>query len=231
MIERFSIAVPAGLLASRFSVEEPIAYQPKYNGAPSQLFPLITSEGPQGFSFFYWGLPPSWAKNKSIAERIINWRSEQILEKPALKKKLTKHRCLVPADGFYVWKKVGKKTQIPWRFTLKSKELFSIAGVWEEYEDENESFHTFSIITIPATGFVQSASERMPLILTKAQEAIWLQPEVSELELDSVLTSVFAEAMDGYTVSPQINSIEADKPSLMLPMPAADQFGNLTLFD
>ena len=231
MIERFSIGVPASVLASRFAVDEPIAYQPKYNGAPSQLFPVITSEGPQGFSFFYWGLPPTWTKNKSMAERIINWRTEQILEKPTLQKKLSKHRCLVPADGFYVWKKVGKKTQIPWRFTLKTKELFSMAGVWEEYEDENESFHTFSIITIPATGLVLTASERMPLILTKAQEVIWLNAEVSQTELTSVLTSSFGEVMDGYTVSPQINSIETDKPSLMLPMPAADQFGNLTLFD
>ncbi len=231
MIERFSIGVPASLLASRFAAEEPIAYQPKYNGAPSQLFPVITSEGPQGFSFFYWGLPPTWTKNKSMAERIINWRTELILEKPTLKKKLSKHRCLVPADGFYVWKKVGKKTQIPWRFTLKTKELFSMAGVWEEYEDENESFHTFSILTRPSTGFVLTASERMPLILTKDQEAIWLKPELSEEELDVLLNSPFKDEMEGYTVSPQINSIEVDKPSLMLPMPAADQFGNLTLFD
>lgn len=231
MIERFSIGVPASLLASRFAVAEPIAYQPKYNGAPSQLFPIITSEGPLGFSFFYWGLPPTWAKNKSMAERIINWRTEHILEKPALKKKLSKHRCLVPADGFYVWKKVGKKTQIPWRFTLKTKELFSMAGVWEEYEDENESFHTFSILTKPSTGFLQTAAERMPLILAKDMEATWLKPVLSEEELDTVLNRPFKDDMEGYTVSRQINLIEVDKPSLMLPMPAADQFGNLTLFD
>jgi putative SOS response-associated peptidase YedK len=229
MIERFSIGVPASQLATCFSVEEPIAFRPKYNGAPSQLFPVLTSDAPQGFSFFYWGLPPSWAKDKSMAERIINLRAEHILEKQALKKKLIKHRCVVPAEGFYVWKRIGKKTLVPWRFTLKTKEIFSIAGVWEEYEDEGESFHTFSIITIPAQGFVLTTTDRMPLILTKDQEKQWLNKE--EIELDNILLTNTAVELEGYTVSPLLNTISHDKPSLTLPVPAADQFGNLTLFD
>lgn len=229
MIERFSVGVPASKLATHFSVEEPIAFQPKYNGAPSQLFPILTSDAPQGFSYFYWGLPPAWAKDKSIAERIINLRVEHIQEKQALKKKLNKHRCVVPADGFYAWKKIGKKTLVPWRFTLRSKELFSIAGVWEEYEEEGESFHTFSIITLPAQGFVLTATDRMPLVLTKEQEAKWLNKD--EHNVEDVLTKSVAPDMEGYTVSPLLNSISHDKPSLILPMPAADQFGNLTLFD
>ncbi len=232
MIERFSIGVPPSTLAKRFSTEEPVSFQPKYNGAPAQLFPVITNESPQGFSLFYWGLSPTWAKNKSIAERIINLRIEQVEEKPALKKKLTKHRCIVPADGFYAWKKVGKKTLIPWRFTLKSKEVFAMAGIWEEYEDDNESFHTFSIITSPPTDpIVSSVTDRMPLILTKEQEKNWLKAVLTEVEILEIVSSIYAQPMEGYTVSPQLNLIELDKPSLTLPMPAADQFGNLTLFD
>ncbi len=231
MIERFSIGVPANVLSNRFSVEEPIAYIPKYNGAPAQLFPVITSESPQGFSYFYWGITPAWAKNKSIAERIINLRIEQINEKPTLKKKIFKHRCLIPADGFYAWKKVGRKTLIPWRFTLQSKEIFAIAAIWEEYEEENDAFHTFTILTKPAEGLVLSVTERMPLILTKEQESIWLAKEINEFDLANVITSNQNHELDGYTVSPQLNFIQHDKPSLILPMPPADQFGNLTLFD
>ena len=212
-------------------MEEPIAYIPKYNGAPAQLFPVITSESPQGFSYFYWGIAPAWAKNKSIAERIINLRVEQINEKPILKKKIIKHRCLIPADGFYAWKKVGKKTLIPWRFTLKSKEVFAIGAIWEEYEEENDAFHTFTILTKPAEGLVLSVTERMPLILTKEQESIWLAKEINESDLANVITTNQNHEFDGYTVSPQLNLIQHDKPSLILPMPAADQFGNLTLFD
>jgi putative SOS response-associated peptidase YedK len=232
MIDRFSIGVPASILAERFKAEEPTAHIAKYNGAPSQLFPVITSESPQGFSYFYWGMAPAWAKNKTLAERIINTRAEQIAEKAMLKKTLAKNRCLIPADGFYAWKKVGKKTFVPWRFVLPTKEVFSIAGLWEEYDDEEgDSFHTFTMITTPADGLVISVVERMPLILTQEQEAVWLKKESGEAELLSLISSAKNPAMDGFTVSPQLNSIQYDRPSLILPTPAADQFGNLTLFD
>lgn len=232
MIDRFSIGVPASVLAERFKAEEPTAHIAKYNGAPSQLFPVITSESPQGFSYFYWGLSPAWAKNKALAERIINTQAELIAEKATLRKTLKKNRCLIPSDGFYAWKKVGKKTFVPWRFVLPSKEVFSIAGLWEEYDDEEgDSFHTFTIITTPADGLVLTVNERMPWILTKEQEAIWLKKESEEAELLSLMSSSKNPVMDGFTVSPQLNSIQYDKPLLILPTPAADQFGNLTLFD
>ncbi len=232
MIDRFSIGVPASILAERFKAEEPTAHSAKYNGAPSQLFPVITSESPQGFSYFYWGMAPAWTKNKTLAERIINTQAEQIAEKAMLKKTLKKNRCLIPADGFYAWKKVGKKTFVPWRFVLPNKEVFSIAGLWEEYDDEQgDSFHTFTMITTPAEGMVLSVTERMPLILSKEAEAIWLKKESDEAELLALISSSKNPVMDGFTVSPQLNSIQYDKPSLILPTPAADQFGNLTLFD
>ncbi len=87
MIERFSLGASSSRLAARYKTEEP-TFLPRYNGAPSQLFPVLTSESPQGFSYFYWGVAPQWAKNKSIAERLINVRVEQINEKPVLKQSL-----------------------------------------------------------------------------------------------------------------------------------------------
>ena len=87
MIDRFSIGISAGQLAERFGVEAPERFQSRYNVSPSQLVPVITHEDPKGFSFFYWGQPPGWTKNKSLAERIINVRAEQIGEKPTIKKK------------------------------------------------------------------------------------------------------------------------------------------------
>jgi putative SOS response-associated peptidase YedK len=230
MIERFSIGVSAGALATHYQTEEP-TFLAKYNGAPAQLFPVLTSESPQGFSYFYWGIAPQWAKNKSIAERLINVRAEQINEKPVLAKSLKKFRCIIPADGFYAWKKVGKKTTIPWRFVLPSKELFSIAGLWEEYDDDGDAFHTFTLITTAAKGLCATVSDRQPLVLSKDDESIWLKPNAEEPELQAVLKRVRAIDFDGFTVSPQLNSIQFDRPSLLLPVPAADQFGNLTLFD
>ena len=230
MIERFSIGVSASRLAARYITEEP-TFLPRYNGAPSQLFPVLTSESPQGFSYFYWGVAPQWAKNKSIAERLINVRVEQISEKPVLKQSLKKFRCIVAADGFYAWKKVGKKTMIPWRFALPSKEIFSIAGLWEEYDEDGDAFHTFTIITTVAKGLSATVSDRQPLVLSKEDEAIWLKKDSGESELLALLSRAKGIEFDGYTVSPQLNSVAFDRPSLLLPMPAADQFGNLTLFD
>ena len=230
MIERFSIGVSASRLAARYKTEEP-TFLPRYNGAPSQLFPVLTSESPQGFSYFYWGVAPQWAKNKSIAERLINVRVEQISEKPVLKQSLKKFRCIVAADGFYAWKKVGKKTMIPWRFALPSKEIFSIAGLWEEYDEDGDAFHTFTIITTAAKGLSATVSDRQPLVLSKEDEAIWLKKDSGESELLALLSRAKGIEFDGYTVSPQLNSVAFDRPSLLLPMPAADQFGNLTLFD
>jgi putative SOS response-associated peptidase YedK len=230
MIERFSVGVSASRLAERFKTEEP-TFLPRYNGAPSQLFPVLTNESPEGFSYFYWGVAPQWAKNKSIAERLINVRAEQIIEKPVLAKSLKKYRCVIPADGFYAWKKVGKKTMIPWRFVLPSKELFSMAGLWEEYEEEGDAFHTFTIITTVAKGLSATVSDRQPLVLSKEDEAIWLKNDTDESELIALLNRANGLDFDGFTVSPQLNSIQFDRPSLLLPVPAADQFGNLTLFD
>ncbi len=232
MIERYSIGVASKQLAERFGVEEPTAYQARYNAAPSQILPVVTQGIPRGFSYFYWGQPPGWTKNKTLAEKIINVRAEHIFEKPVLKKNLMSHRCLVPSDGFYTWKKVGKKTLIPWRFTLKEKDVYSMAGLWEEYEDEDgNAFHTFTILTTTANSFVSTVSERMPVIFDKAQEETWLNKNAEESTLLDLLVAIPADGMDGFSVSPQLNTLSFDRPSLILPVPSADQYGNLTLFD
>src|SRR5690606_9547141 len=98
------------------AVDVPDFFQPKYNAAPTQLLPLITSASPEGISTFYWGTSPEWSKNKTLSEKIINVRAELIQEKVSLRKSLMKGRCIVPADGFYAWKQAGKKTHIPYRF-------------------------------------------------------------------------------------------------------------------
>jgi len=232
MIERYSIHATAQQIATRFEIEEPETFKPRYNAAPSQLLPVITHESPQGFSYFYWGTAPEWSKNKSIAERIVNTRGEVIADKPVLKKNLKTHRCIIPADGFYAWKKVGKKTSVPWRIILKSKQVFSFAGLWEEFDDhEGNSFHTFSIITVPSEKWISEISERVPVIFMKEEEKKWLDKNTSEDQLISMLKTYPSDLLEGYNVSPLINSVERDGASLIIPTPAADQFGNLTLFD
>ncbi len=231
MIERYSLTASANTLKERFAIEVPGYYQPRYNAAPTQLLPLITSESPQGISVFYWGRPPEWARNKSLSERIINLKAENLAERPVLKRTLMKYRCIIPADGFYAWKKLGKKTAIPHRF-VTDQPVFSMAGLWEEFEDEaGNTMHTFILITIHANETVSKVTDRMPVILNKKSEAVWLNNAAAEVDLLNLLIPYPSEKFNLYTVSPRINEIKNDAPSLILPTPPADQFGNLTLFD
>ncbi len=232
MIDRYSISASRDLLEKRFSVDVPLHFKPRYNCAPTQLLPVITGADKKGISTFYWGMHPAFAKQKTLSERIINQRAEQIAEKTALKKILMKHRCIIPADGFYGWKKVGKKTMVPYRFTLPDNKLFSFAGIWTEFENEkDEEIHTFSIITLPANESVLSVQERMPLLFSSEQEKLWLDSETPEHRLMELLKTYPKEELVSYTVSSGITDIKNDFASLLKPAPAGDQHGNLTLFD
>lgn len=231
MCGRYTIITKAEEIANRFNADVTEFYKPHFNAYPSQLLPVITHDSPQGVSHFYWGLAPERAQNKTISERIINTRVESIFEKPVIKKVVMNRRCLVLADGYYEWKKIGKKQFIPYRVVRADRGLFAFAGTWEEYEDlTGAAFHTFSILTTEANSLVKSIHDRMPVILTPEGEALWLSPNAVEHELLSALKPYSSELMDLYTVSPRINSTEIDVPSLILPAPPADQHGNLTLF-
>ena len=231
MIERYSITASPAKIEQRFGTDVLDTYAPNFNAAPTQLLPVITASS-SGVSTFYWGTSPEWSKNKTLSEKIINIHAESILEKPVLKKGMMKNRCLIPADGFYAWKKVGKKTSIPYRFVTNDQELFSFAGIWEEFEDtDGNEFHTFSIITTESSGIVATIHERMPVIFTKDNEEIWLDNHSSENDLMKILVPYPPDQMNHYPVSPRINNANMNVPSLIIPTPPADQFGNLTLFD
>jgi putative SOS response-associated peptidase YedK len=232
MVDRYSLTASAKTLADRFVVEVPEFYKPRFNIAPAQLLPVITSSGRQGLSWFYWGRPPQYARNKNLSEKIINLSVETLKEKPVLKKALLKNRCIIPADSLYGWKKLGKKTSIPHRFTVLDQEVFSFGGIWEEFEDEGGTIlHTFSILTTEANELLAAAGEQMPVIFTKDQEEIWLSANATESALMNILVAYPAEKMTVYTVSPGISDPKNDFPSIIIPAPATDQHGNLTLFD
>jgi putative SOS response-associated peptidase YedK len=232
MIERYSITATAAQIADRFSVDVPEGYQPRYNAAPTHVLPVITSAAAQGVSFFFWGISPEWTKNRVPGEKIINLEASSFDEKPALKRALKKTRCIIPADGFYAWKKVGKKTSIPYRFVSTTGELFSFAGLWEEFEDtDGNEIHTFRMITVPAIDSVSAISEKMPLILTKEREALWLDPIQDEEALMAILHASPSWPLNYYPVSPVIANTSQDLASMIIPTPPSDQHGNLTLFD
>jgi putative SOS response-associated peptidase YedK len=121
---------------------------------------------------------------------------------------------------------------VPYRFTLSDNKLFSFAGIWAEFENEqDEEIHTFSIITMPANESVLPVQERMPLLFTTEQEKLWLDNETPEQQLMELLKTYPKEELINCTVSSGITDIKNDFASLLKPAPAGDQHGNLTLFD
>ena len=232
MCGRYTIIAKAEEIEKRFNVEVPEAYQPRYNAAPTQILPVITNQQPDGISFFHWGLIPSWAKDKSISSKLINARSETITEKASFRNAVKQRRCLVLADGFYEWKKTSKKAKVPYRILLSDESLFAFAGLWEEYEDEDEQvIHTFTIITTSANSTISGIHERMPVILEPNTERTWLdQSQPAENHLD-LLKPYSPEKTKYHAVSPLVNSVRNDDDRLIKPAPPADQFGNLSLFD
>lgn len=231
MCGRYSLSKNKIELEERFQAEMLPEFNPRYNIAPTQLVPVITSASPKGFSFFYWGITPEFGKNKPVALKLINARAETIDQKISFKSSFQKRRCIIPADGFYEWKKLGKKTKIPYRFTMRDEGIFSMAGIWEEYESVNgETQHTFLMLTTSPNEIVSEIHDRMPVILTKEEEKKWLDDYTSEEDLKKILKPFSADSMLSYSVSPLVNSVQNDTPAVMRKTSPMDQHGNYTLF-
>jgi putative SOS response-associated peptidase YedK len=231
MCGRYSLSKSKIELEERFQAEMLPDFNPRYNIAPTQLVPVITSQSPKGFSFFYWGITPDFGKNRPVAQKLINARAETVAEKITFKSSFQKRRCLIPADGFYEWKRLGKKTSISYRFTLRENELFAFAGIWEEFETVNGDIqHTFLILTTTPNEKVAEIHDRMPVILAKKDERKWLDSYTTEEELSKILKPYPEDLMMSFTVSPLVNSVGNDTPAVIRRTSPMDQHGNYTLF-
>jgi len=113
MCGRYSLSKSKIELEERFQAEMLTDFKPRYNIAPTQLVPVVTSQSPKGFSFFYWGITPEFGRNKPVSQKLINAKAESVHQKMTFKSSFKQRRCIIPADGFYEWKKLGKKTSIP----------------------------------------------------------------------------------------------------------------------
>jgi putative SOS response-associated peptidase YedK len=145
---------------------------------------------------------------------LINTRAETILEKPSFKSSFKRRRCLVPADGFYEWKK--EKIKVPHRIMLRSGEPFALAGIWDTWMDaEGNELRTFSIITTSPNELIASIHNRMPVILARDAEKKWLQ-ETDERTLLELLKPYPAEEMKAYKISSTVNSPAHDNPDILV---------------
>lgn len=201
-------------IRERFKTE-PIDLKPNYNVAPTQNIPVILNHQ---LSMFRWGLIPFWAKNPSIGHKMINARAETVDEKPSFKHSLQRKRCLILADGFYEWKKEGSSKR-PYRITLKNKELFGFAGLWDTWKSPaGDIVKSCTIITTRPNELMEGIHDRMPVILSRNAERVWLdQSIVDSVSLKSLLVPYPAELMVAYEVSEFVNSVKNNGPECLDP--------------
>lgn len=204
---------------------------PNFNVAPTQMHPVITNADPAHLHFYKWGLIPFWAKNRSIGSKMINARSETLTEKAAFKNLMKSKRCIVPFDGFYEWKKADK-AKIPYRIITKDQSIFSVAGLWDSWKDPDtgELLHTFTLITIGPNKLMESIHDRMPAILTRENERLWIDPELSSADALQLLIPYPDENMMAYEVSPRVNNVRQNDPGLIEPADKAESGIQTSLF-
>ena len=221
MCGRFTLTVdPAKLMGVFKDFTFPTQFAPRYNISPAQPILAIPNNEKNKADFFLWGLIPSWAKDPAISNKLINARGETIAEKPSFREALQYRRCLIPADGFYEWQKLGKVKQ-PVRIVLKSREPFALAGLWDRWRSpENVEVLSCTIITTAANDLIREIHDRMPVILDREAEAQWLDPKVTNpVQLLPLLQPYPSELMEYYLVSQQVNSPRVDKPGNIEPVP------------
>jgi putative SOS response-associated peptidase YedK len=206
-------------------------WSPRYNVAPTQSIPVIRQhpkEPVRQLSLMKWGLIPSWAKEASGAAGMINARSETAATKPAFCDPLKLRRCLIPADGFYEWKKEGKTKQ-PFCVEVKEGELFAFAGLWDGWKDASGNWiRTCSILTTTPNAVTSPVHDRMPVILHPDSYDPWLDPGMQNVKAISELLKPFdARLMRRYPVSTRINHVANDDEECSRPVEIAEDQNRL----
>ena len=220
MCGRFSLTADLGELARRFEFEGNWnELEPNYNVAPTQNVLTVIDDGDnRRGGFMRWGLIPHWAKTPSIGSRMINARAETVAQKPAYRSAFKRRRCLVLADGFYEWQRIGKVKK-PMRIVMQSGEPFAFAGLWAVWKDpEGNTVPSCTIITTEANDLLRPIHNRMPVILPKEMEQFWLDRDVQDsAALENALTSHPSELMKTYQVSTLVNSPRNNGPEILAP--------------
>ena len=222
MCGRYTLTVDASVLADLFRLEPLTEIEPRYNIAPTQPVPIVRSgvEDDWEWATVRWGLIPSWAKDKKIGSRLINARAETVAEKPSFRSAYKHRRCILPADGFYEWVKVGTAKQ-PHHIRFSDRRPFAFAGLWEQWTEpeSNERIDSCTILTTRPNELMEGLHDRMPVILPPERFDDWvgrgpLAPEAAE----AMLLPFPADGMEAFPVTTLVNSPRNEDPRCLEPV-------------
>ena len=224
MCGRFVSASPPDELARYFGAEPADSeLEPNFNVAPTrEVYAVRASDGHRKLSTLRWGLIPFWAKDVKVGAKMINARSETVLDKPAFRRAIRRRRCLIPADGFYEWAKVpGHKKKQPYYIHRTDGEPIVFAGMWERWrsdddaEDDSAWIESCTILTCGPNETMAAIHDRMPVLLPPSAWDDWL---ADTEDLDS-LAELMVPAPDGLltlrAVTPMVNSVRNNGPELL----------------
>jgi putative SOS response-associated peptidase YedK len=208
-------------LAECFGAVSEVEWAPRYNIAPTDMVPIVRQDmklPTRRLTLAKWGLVPSWAKEASIGPKLINARAESLTEKPAFRESFLTRRCLVPANGFYEWRKLTKGTQ-PFHIGMPDESIFGLAGLWERWRSPNgEWLKSCTIITVPATPQIKDIHDRMPLIIPEGSYELWLDPAFKDpAGLQELLRPAASEHLSVRTVSSRVSNVKYDDAACAIP--------------
>lgn len=208
MCGRYVNNIPVPDVIYYFGVPKCFSPEKRFNIAPSQKVTIIRQQGQERvLAQIQWGLIPHWAKDPKIGYAMINARAETVATKPSFRDAFRSRRCIVPASGFYEWKR-GEKTKQPYYITRVDGAPMAMAGIWERWaspEKPEEIIETFAIITIEATGMVAQLHNRMPVVLEREEIGTWLDPHRGQKELQALLQPAADGLLEMRPVSDYVN--------------------------
>ncbi len=197
MCGRFALATEKKILEMLFDLELRGALEPRFNIAPSEdiLAVRLGAGGERIFSRLKWGLVPHWAKEARTGYKMINARAETADRKPAFRDAFRRRRALVPASGFYEWKKTGQGSQ-PYYIRMKDKKPFALGALWERWAQVEPPLESCAILTVPANGLVAPLHHRMPVIIPPEAYGLWLSRDSEGADLKPLLQPFPSEMME-----------------------------------
>ena len=224
MCNRYRLTHSKQYLTERFQASDDSGMEdhPRYNIAPTQQVLIVRKE--QGekvrhLTAMRWGLIPSWAKDMSIGNKMLNARSETVATTPAFRESILKKRCLIPADGFYEWRKMGSVKQ-PYCFEVGDGEVFALAGLWDEWTSpDGEVIESCTILTTGPNSLVEDLHDRMPVIVPPEKYELWLDPDIKDFAaIRDILKPYEATLMRRHPVSTKLNNSKNDDAESAVPI-------------
>jgi putative SOS response-associated peptidase YedK len=219
MCGRYELHTHPAAIALALGLEHAADVHPRYNIAPMTDVPIVrvNAEGHRELVRMRWGFVPRWAKDPAIGNKMINARGETIAEKPSFQMAYRRHRCLLPADGFYEWARVSghdSARKQPMHIGMKDGTLFAFGGLYERWlSAAGDVLDTCTIVTTAANELLKVVHDRMPMIVAPGDYARWLDP--SSADVADLIAPYPSAAMAYHPVSPRVNNVRHDDPSLI----------------